>query len=220
MSTPENWHFERDTVRFLGDLQANNNREWFQTNKAVYEEVYKKPAEFFCHLMAERMDEQLGGAFTPKIFRIHRDVRFSKDKTPYNAHLHISFSPAGRKMPAYFFGLQPQNLTLGAGTFGFQGKALDTYRTQVLGDAGTKLKAIIHQLTDNGFRFSEPALKRTPRGFPDDHPNSDLLRYKGFAAWFDFPTTAEATSGDLPTTCLDMFSTLNPLVEWLLELET
>lgn len=219
MSTPENWHFEKETVRFLRDLQANNNREWFQANKTVYEEIYKKPADFFAHMMAERLSEHFGKPFTSKVFRIYRDVRFSKDKTPYNAHLHISFSPAGQKMPAFFFGLQPDSLTLGAGTFGFQGKSLDSYRTQVLGDAGNELKAIIQQLTDDGFRLSEPALKRTPRGFPDDHANSDLLRYKGFAAWFDFPTTAAATSGDLSATCLDRFSTLNPLVEWLLELE-
>lgn len=219
MSTPENWHFGAETVQFLGDLQANNSREWFLDNKAVYEELYKKPADFFCHIMAERLSEELGVPFTPKVFRIYRDVRFSKDKTPYNTHLHISFSPAGKKMPAYFFGLQPENLTLGAGTFGFQGKTLDAYRAQVLGEAGKKLKAIIRQLTDDGFRLSEPALKRTPRGFPDDHANSDLLRYKGFAAWFDFPTTSKATSGDLVATCLDRFLALSPLVDWLLELE-
>lgn len=217
MSTPENWHFEKETVRFLRDLQANNNREWFQANKTVYEEVYKKPADFFAHMMAERLSAGLGGSFTSKVFRIYRDVRFSKDKTPYNAHLHISFSPAGHKMPAFFFGLQPQNLTLGAGTFGFQGKLLDSYRTQVLGDAGNELKAIIQQLADDGFRFSEPALKRTPRGFPDDHANSDLLRYKGFAAWFDYPDTRHATSNDLLEQCATKLGALNPLVDWLAE---
>lgn len=219
MSSSSDWHFDDDTVRFLNDLKVNNNRDWFQANKATFETVYKQPAEFFCQLMAERMSEAFGDSYTPKLYRIYRDVRFSKDKTPYNAHLHISFSPVGQKMPAFFFGLQPENLVLGAGTFGFQGGVLDAYRQRVLGSDGADLQSIVDALADKGYRLSEPALKRVPRGLPADHPRTDLLRHKGLAAWFDFPDASHATSPKLFETCLDKFSDLKPLVEWLRSLD-
>ncbi len=215
MSTSSNWHFEEATVQFLNNLRANNDREWFQANKSTYEECFKEPAEFFCQMMAEHLSDQLKCNFTPKIYRIYRDVRFSKDKTPYNAHMHISFSPAGRKMPAYFFGLQPDNLTLGAGTFDFKGHALDTYRKRTLGTEGKKLALILDRLEGLGFRLSEPALKRVPRGFDAESPHAHLLRHKGLAGWYDFPDTAPATSGDLVATCTENFIRLQPLVKWL-----
>lgn len=213
--TNPGWHFPTETVTFINDLKTNNNREWFQSNKAVFEEAYKKPAEFFSAMMSEQMSEKFGGNFTSKVFRIYRDVRFSKDKTPYHTHLHISFSSNGGGMPAYFFGLESDRLVLGAGTFGFKGETLTRYQQDILGDRGKGLEGIVGSLLKAGFRLSEPALKRVPRGMPADHPRADFLRYKGFAAWFDFPDTAPVTSEGLFEACLQKFDDLQPLVEWL-----
>ena len=213
--TSSEWHFPAETVTFINDLKTNNNREWFQANKAVFEEAYKKPAEFFANMMSEQMAGRFGGNFTPKVFRIYRDVRFSKDKTPYNTQLHISFSPVGGGMPAYFFGLETDRLVLGAGSFGFTGDTLIRYQQDILGDRGAALEGVSSGLLAAGYRLSEPALKRVPRGMPVDHPRADLLRYKGFAAWFDFPDTAAATSDGLVETCLNRFAELKPLVDWL-----
>lgn len=215
MAQEQQWHFSPETVSFLNDLKANNNREWFMANKADFEASVQKPAEFFCMLMSERLQAMTGRPHTPKIFRVYRDVRFSKDKTPYNAHLHISFAPEGTKMPAYFFGLQPENLTLGAGTFGFDPGGLETYRHRVMGRDGGKLQAIIDTLKSGGYRLGEPALKKVPRGLPADHPRAELLRHKGLAAWYDFPDTSAATSGDAVTLCAGKFAQLQPLLNWL-----
>lgn len=215
MADEQNWHFPGETVSFLQALKANNNREWFMANKPVYENEVKKTAEFFCLLMTEKLEELTGKPQASKIYRIYRDVRFSKDKTPYNAHLHISFASEGAKMPAFFFGLQPEQLTLGAGTFGFEGDRLDAYRQRILGKDGEKLATILKKLESSGFRISEPALKRVPRGFDANHPHADLLRHKGLAGWYDFPDTTPATTGDAPSRCLAVFKQLRPLFDWL-----
>ena len=80
-----------DTQAFLRDLRANNDRDWFNAHKATYERVYKAPAEAFVAELRPRLEALAGVTLGGKVFRIHRDVRFSKDKSPYNTHLHIGF---------------------------------------------------------------------------------------------------------------------------------
>src|SRR5262245_19253422 len=80
-----------ETQAFLRDLAANNDRNWFQANKARYERAYKAPAEAFTAEIRPRIEALAGQPTGAKIFRIHRDVRFAKDKSPYNTHLHIGF---------------------------------------------------------------------------------------------------------------------------------
>ena len=76
-----------DTMAFLADLAANNDRTWFAANKACYERDYRQPAEAFVAELRPRLEALVGGPVIAKVFRIHRDVRFAKDKTPYKAHL-------------------------------------------------------------------------------------------------------------------------------------
>ena len=108
------------TTAFLGALRENNDRAWFTAHKGDYVAHLKCPAEQFASALAGELAEQSGTPHEYRIFRIHRDVRFAKDKTPYNAHLHISLSPDGgcrEGGPAWMFGLDPDGLTLGAGIF-------------------------------------------------------------------------------------------------------
>lgn len=107
MSAPEFTSFPNETVNFLKALKKNNDRNWFNENKSRYEDAIKRPAEEFSDEMATRLRRLTGFAFKSRIFRIHRDIRFSKDKTPYNTHLHIGFIPQTNKPspPAWFFGL-------------------------------------------------------------------------------------------------------------------
>ncbi len=81
--------FPTGTVLFLKGLRANNRRDWFNENKAAYEQDLEAPARAFCEVMRERLEALTGLSHDAKVYRIHRDLRFSKDKTPYNAHLHI-----------------------------------------------------------------------------------------------------------------------------------
>jgi len=88
--------FPGDALTFLQDLRANNERAWFNEHKKTYETAIKQPAEAFCRAMATALETLTDQPHGHKIFRIHRDVRFSKDKTPYNTHLHIAFTPSCR----------------------------------------------------------------------------------------------------------------------------
>jgi len=86
------FHFAPQAVAFLTDLKANNNREWFAAHKADYEVYVKEASVAFCRLMVEALDDMTGAAHQAKIFRIYRDVRFAKDKTPYKTYQHILFA--------------------------------------------------------------------------------------------------------------------------------
>jgi uncharacterized protein (TIGR02453 family) len=128
----------RDTIDCFGRLRANNDRQWFELHRADYEAHVKLPGEAFASAPAAQLEAATGEPHDYRIFRVHRDVRFSKDKAPYSAHLHISFSPGGgckEGGPAWMFGLDPDGLTLGAGIFAFSALRLDRWRALVA-DAG------------------------------------------------------------------------------------
>lgn len=209
--------FSKDAITFLRDLRANNDRTWFNDHKKIYERAIKQPAQAFCAAMTAALEDLTARPHSHKIFRIHRDVRFSKDKTPYNTHLHIAFMPDGKKSsaPAWFFGFDPEGLTLGTGIFTFEKEALERYRQRVLGADGAILAGIIRDLKGQDARLGEPALKRVPSGYPADHASAELLRHKGFSAWIDHPDPMVATAPDLVTTCMGDFVLLEPLFDWL-----
>jgi len=211
------WHFPPETITFLEDLKANNNRDWFAQNKPAYEQAVKFPAQQFCDLMVDALAELTGEAHDFKIFRVHRDVRFSKDKTPYNAHLHISFVPAKRRgaSPAWFFGLAPGKLSLGAGMFGFDKQVLEIYRENVAGPGGRELAGILDKIAGDGIRVSEPELKRVPPGFDKDHVFAENLRRKSLAVWIDLNRTRIVSEPNLVPSCATSFGRLKPIVDWL-----
>jgi uncharacterized protein (TIGR02453 family) len=208
--------FDPKAVRFLQSLQKNNSREWFNNHKKNYETFLKKPAADFCEAMSAELEAHTGTAVKSKIFRIHRDVRFSKDKTPYNCHLHISFiaesdSPAP---PAWFFGLETDRVFLGAGIFAFDKEQLNNYREKVAYDPAS-LPAVLQPLLDAGYSQSEPELKRVPSDYDKEHVNAELLRRKGLTVWRSFDGAELATDQKIVERCMQSFTELQPLVTWL-----
>ena len=207
--------------RFLADLRDHNDREWFDANKKTYETAIKLPAEALLAHLEPELAALAGGPVSGKIFRIHRDVRFSKDKRPYNAHLHIAFPAAhGRSSDVvacgYFFALEPDKAILGAGGFDFAGPVLDAYRAAVADPKkGAALEAILAKLTKAGLRIEGAELKRVPAPFPADHPRADLLRRKGLHVWRDIEDPAVVTDPRLFAEAQATFKTLAPLVTWL-----
>ncbi|MEM8951104.1 MAG: DUF2461 domain-containing protein [Pseudomonadota bacterium] len=209
--------FSRKAVTFLSNLRDNNERAWFNDHKSDYEREIREPAKAFALDMGSALKELTGRAHGHKIFRIHRDVRFSKDKTPYNTHLHIAFIPESEKPspPCWFFGLDPDGLTLGTGIFAFDKDDLDSFRRRVLGPDGTRLSELVQRLEKEGIRFGKPDLKRIPSGYPNEHPAADLLRYKGFSAWTDHADSMTATDPALVWICGRDFARLKPVFDWL-----
>ena len=119
--------FPRELIYFLSELRKNNDREWFQAHRAEYENFLVEPAREFVVALGDCLSSLGSGIHAEprvrgSIFAINRDVRFSKDKTPYKTHLDLWFwqgDGPSRERPGYFFRLTPETLTLGAGMHGF-----------------------------------------------------------------------------------------------------
>ncbi|MEO0938231.1 MAG: TIGR02453 family protein [Pseudomonadota bacterium] len=174
----------RDAQAFFTELRTNNSKEWFEPHKARYKTQIATPAALFADLMAEDLARITGKAHKPKVFRIYRDVRFSKDKTPLNAHLHLLWSPADPDVlaPSWFWGLSPDYLVLAMGVVGLQGEGLTRYRAFV-DSWGDGLKGALEDAVEKGAEFGDwgpEPLKRVPKPYDQDHPHADLLRRKGF----------------------------------------
>lgn len=210
-------HFPNETVDFLTALRVNNDRGWFADNKSIYERAVKAPADNFCRAMTERLEELTGLPHRPKIFRVHRDIRFSKDKTPYNAHLHISFMPETKSVlhPGWYFGLEPDRLVAGTGVFELAKASLDAFRARVADGDGDKLAALMKDLPERGVRLSTPELKRVPQPYPADHPRAELLRHKSLTGWVEFSGPRNACESGFADRCFEVFARLKPLFDWL-----
>jgi uncharacterized protein (TIGR02453 family) len=181
--------FTSETFAFLGELKANNCRDWFEDNRDRYEAHWRAPALDFIAALAGPMSE-----VSPKLIavpklngslrRISRDTRFSKDKTPYSPSLHMIFWAGDHpnRSAGMHFVLHPGSVGYGAGRWGFAGPTLAAYRDRVVGAGGDALLAALDQAAAVGCTMDEPALARVPRGFDGAGPRANLLRHKGVVA--------------------------------------
>lgn len=196
---------------FFAELAQNNAKEWFEPRKERYAATIRKPAELLGEVVGVDLARLLGRSVAAKVYRIHRDVRFSKNKTPYNAHLHVQWT-AGEGAPAWFFASSPTYLSFSTGVPDLESEALDRYRRLV--DAkGDALAAAIGEASRTAgatlATWGAEPLKRVPKPFGEDHPHADLLRRKGLTlsvpldgAWDEggvAPTLARLSHVLLPT---------------------
>jgi uncharacterized protein (TIGR02453 family) len=213
--------FPAATMTFLQDLEANNDRAWFGAHRDTYETAYVGAAEAFVAAVEPALEELAGAPVIAKTLRIYRDVRFAKDKSPYNSYLRIAFSAraaGGRNGPmsGYFFGLEPQGAHVGAGVFELAGHTLDRYREAAADDRdGAGLASVMAALRADGLRIDEPALKRVPAPYPADHPRADLLRRKSITAWREITDRRVIEGPDLVGEVLATFAKLKPLNRWI-----
>ena len=185
--------FRPEAIDFLADLAQNNDRAWFQPRKADYERLLKEPMEAFVEALAdgfEAHDLPLQADPKTSIFRIYRDTRFAKDKSPYKTHLGATFpwverggsgpiSHTEHANGAYFH-LQPGNNYAGGGMWHATKPRLDAFRQRLLDDERGVHDALEDEafLAEFGPVESHESLKRVPPGFPADHPMSDKARWK------------------------------------------
>lgn len=197
-----------DARAFLTDLSANNTRDWFQANRLRYDSLLKRPAEKLANEMTKWFKDHHGVTPKPKLFRPHRDVRFSKDKTPYHTHLHLLWSlPDGR---SWMLGLSARYATAGAGVMNFEKTQIDQYRAAVDADTGHSLTKA---LALGQWRMDEPELKRVPPPYPPTHDRGDLLRRKGLVTWRD--NLEDALRDSPQQTLQSVFSEMTPIQDWL-----
>ena len=180
--------FSEATFEFLAGLEANNSKQWFEDNRSAYEDHWKAPALDFIAGISGRMAGlepplQAAPKLNGSLRRINRDVRFSKDKSPYNARLHTIFWAGDHpnRSPAMHFVLQPDGVGFGAGQWAIEHAALAQLRSRIVSDAdGNRLIDAIALAANTGARIGEPDLARLPKGFKADGERAELLRHKGF----------------------------------------
>ncbi|WP_340111761.1 DUF2461 domain-containing protein [Maribellus mangrovi] len=173
-------------LEFLKELAANNNREWFQDNKKWYNESREKMIFLTDVLINEigKFDPAVRGVLAKdSMFRIFRDVRFSKDKRPYKTNFGSFICKGGRKSmnPGYYFHLEPGGCFIGGGIYMPPAESLRAIRNFMAEHADEYRKIIEDPEFKKEFpEMYDDKLKTAPKGFPKDHEHIDLLRYKSF----------------------------------------
>ena len=174
-------------LEFLAELKENNNKEWFDKNRGRYQDSRQKML-----FMTELFTSEIG-KFDPDItpidpkeclFRIFRDVRFSNDKSPYKINMGSFIAKGGRKSiwPGYYFHIEPGASFIGGGLYMPDANVLKAVRTEI-GDNGDEFQKIMSQKSFKKYftELYDDQLKTAPKGYPPDHKNISLLRYKSFA---------------------------------------
>lgn len=213
--------FPPEALKFLRELSRNNNREWFQTHKATYEEKVKMP------MMALVLS--LGGAmqgFAPEmivdpkraIFRIYRDTRFSQDKSPYKTHVAAVFGPRGiprHQGAVLYFHISPEEVLIAGGIYMPIPAELRAIRRHIAAHWEE-----LREITESrNFRkilgnLEGEQLTRAPREFPKDHPAIDFLRYKQYLVSITEPPKLAETPRLAPR-MLTAFAAMMPLIRFL-----
>ena len=211
---------DASTLRFLRDLAENNNKEWFTDNRKRYDTAKKDLEQLVEKLLAGvgRFEELGNTKVKDCIFRINRDIRFSKNKAPYKSHLAVAIGPGGRNSGRidYYIHLQPGGESfLGGGMWEATPAQLTKYRQEIDYNAH-QLKSIIH---DPEFRDFFPnilgeALKTAPKGYSKEHPEIELLQRKQLFFTHRF-SDKEVTSPDFADNILKGVRLLKPYTDFL-----
>ena len=174
---------------FLRDLTANNNRDWFEANRARYEKHLLHPAQQFITDLAPRL-RKISRNFRadPRpgkgtLFRIYRDVRFSKDKSPYKTWIGIQFRHESAKdahAPGFYLHLEPGHVMAGAGIWHPDTKTTNRIRDAIVADAAGWKRASRGTRFTADFHLGGDSLKRPPRGYDPEHPLIEDLQRKDF----------------------------------------
>jgi uncharacterized protein (TIGR02453 family) len=207
-------------IEFLTDLSENNNRDWFKTNKDYYEEARGEFISMVENLIpALAVTNPLIGNLAVKdtIFRIYRDVRFSKDKSPYKTAFGAYIAPGGRKsmLPGHYFHIEPGNCFVAGGSHNPQSDHLKSIRSEIYYKS-SEFNSIINE-DDFVKLFGEligDKLKRPPIGFPTDFDDIELLKFKEYIVIHKFDDkTVERL--DFLNLAVAVFEKMNPFIEFL-----
>ncbi len=193
----------RSAIEFFEGLELDNCKTYWLDHKDVYEEDVKAP-------MLALLDELTDEFGEPRLFRPYRDVRFSKDKTPYKTSIAAMIGTG-------YVGLSARGLEAGAGFHQMAAGQLDRYRAAVAADrSGAQLERVVQELRAADIKVgSFDELKTAPRGYPKNHPRIELLRYKGVVAMRSWPPGPWLASAEAKRRIEEFLHTAEPLVDWL-----
>ena len=216
-------YFTPQTFKFLRELAKNNNRDWFQANKPRFEEHVRDP---FLRLIGDlqgplarvsthyRADPKPSGG---SLFRIYRDTRFSKEKTPYKTWAGARlFHERSRQVaaPSFYIHIQPRNCFVAAGLWHPEPPTLKRVREFLANNPAAWLKATRSPAFRRRFEMGGDTLTRPPRGFDPNHPAIEDIKRKDIAAWNNF-SDAQATAANLRDYVAKQLAGLAPMVDYL-----
>jgi len=218
--------FSADSLRFLGELADHNDRVWFAENRERYErELLDRERDFVDAVGASfaALDQRVQAvpAVDRSIFRINRDTRFSRDKSPYKTHADLWFwiGDDRKSAPGYFLRLVPGSVMIGGGAHQMTPGQIARFRLAVDdGIHGPWLERVLEDLRAEGFEIDDPSRKTVPRGFSAQHPRAELLKHIDLHAIRHFsPPPAEFTRPEFVDWSMERFARVKPLVDWLAE---
>jgi len=210
----------KSNYEFLKKLKQNNNRDWFNTHKDEYLKQHQNTIDFADAVLHEM--NKIDNIETPtgkkSLYRIYRDVRFSKDKSPYKINWSGGLKRATSALRGgYYFHLQPGNTMVGGGFWGPNKDDLQRIREDIAYDANPLRKIINSKSFKETFgTLDGEQLKTCPKGFDKEHPDVDLLRYKQFIISKNF-TDNEALSPDFYKKVSDTFKKMRPFFDYMSE---
>jgi len=214
---------KKGSLDFLKTLSKNNNRDWFNNHKDLYLEAHSNMVNFADALLFEmsKHDELETPSGKKALFRIYKDVRFSKDKTPYNIHWSGAFKRATNKLRGgYYFNIKPGSSFLAGGFWGPEPQDLKRIRQDIDLNYDDWKKLLARKSLVNTFgKMTGEQIISAPRGYAKDHPAIDLLRYKQFIFRHEFPDK-EVCSPGFVSKVNDTFKKMRPFLDFMSELLT
>jgi len=220
-------NFPKRTAGYLNKLSINNNREWFEANRNSYNADFLEPLIYFVEEMGEKLlklDPEITAIpkIDKSIFRLHRDVRFSKNQKPYKTNAGILFwNGKAKKMEScgFYFHLEPKMYGVGVGTYIIPKHLLKPYRDAVADPAtGKELNRAVKKVEKNGlYKVSGKKYKRVPTGFDPDSPYADYLLHNGMFGWYESKNVKELYDGNAVDIIYKIFKDMLPLHQWLVK---
>lgn len=216
--------FPHSAASFLSKLSRNNNKEWFEEHRNEYKSMILEPAQEFVLEMGAKLQTIRPEILAiPKIdksiFRLHRDVRFSKDKSPYKTNLGILFWEGDDKKlesTGFYFHIEKNYFFIGAGAYMFSDAMIKIYR-EALNDktAGKQIADAIKKVKKAGYHIGGKHFKRLPKGFDEGHPLSELLLHNGLYCFVENKDLKPLKSNTLIDFCFKHFKAMLPVHSWL-----
>jgi len=203
MATFKGW--PEDFQRFFIGLELDNSKKYFEANRRTYEDSVKGPMV----ALLESLEPDFGPG---KVFRANRDIRFSKDKSPYKTNI---AADVGMGSKGGYLSLDARGFTVATGRYVMSPEEIARFRKKVAADAsGTQLAGIVTRLMKSGYDIGGEQLKRVPPPWPQEHARADLLRRKSLYVWKNYGLRPWLGSASARRYVVKMWTDAQPLNDW------
>ena len=197
--------WSEDFQRFFIGLELDNSKKYFEANRRTYEDSVKGPMA----ALLESLEPDFGPG---KVFRANRDIRFSKDKSPYKTNIAAN---CGMGSKGGYLSLDARGFTVATGRYEMSPEEIARFRKRVAADAsGTQLAGIVAKLKKSGYDIGGEELKRVPPPWPQEHPRAELLRRKSLYAWKNYGLRPWLGSASARKYVVKMWTDAQPLNDW------